>query len=94
MAKELKKGEHFEFKPIDVECKKVFLKDFLGSKINGIEGNNRHSIITEVFRCSLEMMESTAVLASTYNLRNNYGLHEGRGAVIESLVARTLTSQD
>ena len=46
MARELKKGEHFVFKPIQY-CKDDFLEYVLGSKINGIEDNS-HSIVTEV----------------------------------------------
>ena len=65
---ELKKGKHFEFKPISNfhDCKNDILKDFLGSKIKGTEGNIRHDIIKEVFRCNWEMMESLKVSASSY----------------------------
>ena len=66
-AIELKKGKHLEFKPIGEfgDCKEDFV-NFLGSKIKGTEGNIRYDIISEVFRCNLEMMESSNVSASMY----------------------------
>ena len=71
MVTELKRDEHFEFKPISqfsMSFKEDFLKDFLRwnkFELSDLEGNiKRTNIITEVLRSSCKMMESSIVTSS------------------------------